>query len=261
MAVSSSRESTAQSRHLIADGQGYRDACSRLRPEASAFLTLGPKGMRLHNRVLRVIRIAVPVVDPTPTIRVLVCHEQPLVRAGLRAILERESGIEVVGEAANAGEAVAVARHVRPTIVIMDIAEPCRDVIEAIRVLSAPGFQWQMSVVALSPTDEEDVLEAVRAGARGLLLKSSPAEEMLRATRAVVAGEGFITPRIAGWLLGDVARRLPPRRQAPMPCPCGALHLVSSRSSASSLLANRMRRSQRRSRCVRRRSGPTCTIS
>jgi DNA-binding NarL/FixJ family response regulator len=157
------------------------------------------------------------VVDSVPSIRVLVCHEQPLTRAGLRATLERESGIEVVGEASTGGQAVAVARSVRPTVVIMDIAQPCPDVIEAIRLLSAPSVEQPIKVVALAATDDE-VIDAVQAGARGILLKNCLADELIHATRAVAAGEGFITSPVAGWLLEHVASRLLPRRaRAPMP--------------------------------------------
>jgi DNA-binding NarL/FixJ family response regulator len=158
------------------------------------------------------------MMDSAPSIRVLVCHEQPLTRAGLRAILEREPGIEVVGEARTAGEAVAVARRVRPTVVIMDIAQPCPEVIEAIGLLSAPSVEQPIGVVALATTVNNEVIEAVRAGARGLVLKNCPAEELIGATRAVAAGEGFVTPRIAGRLLEEVASRLPPpSARAPMP--------------------------------------------
>jgi DNA-binding NarL/FixJ family response regulator len=157
------------------------------------------------------------VVDSASSIRVLVCHEQPLVRAGLRAILERESGIKVLGEAATGAEAVAAASRTRPTIVIVDVSEPCRDAIEAIRLLSAPGAEQSIKVVVLAATDDE-AIEAVRAGARGLVLRDCPAEELIRATRAVAASEGFITPRIAACLLGNLARQLPPRgTRAPVP--------------------------------------------
>jgi DNA-binding NarL/FixJ family response regulator len=162
--------------------------------------------------------MAVPVVDSALTIRVLVCHEQPLVRAGLRAVLEREPGIQVVGEADSCGEAVALARHVRPTIVIMDITESCSDVIRAIGLLSLLSVEQLTGIVALVGTDNDEVLEAVQAGASGFLLNSCRSEELVTATRAVVAGEGFITPRIAGWLLSHVASQLPSRRgKAPVP--------------------------------------------
>jgi len=85
-------------------------------------------------------------------------------------------------------------------------------------VLSAAGVGQATRVVVLARADDDDVIEAVRAGASGLLLTTCPAEELVRATRAVAAGEGFITPRIAGRLLRHVASRLPPRRaQAPLP--------------------------------------------
>jgi DNA-binding NarL/FixJ family response regulator len=158
------------------------------------------------------------MVDSAPSIRVLVCHEQPLVRAGLRAILERERGFQVVGEAGTYGEAISVARRVRPTIVIMDMAESRADVIDAIQPVSAPSVERPIRVVALAATDNDGLVEAVRAGVRGFLLTNCSAEELVRATQAVAAGEGFVTPRIAGWLLCDVVSRLPPpRAQAPVP--------------------------------------------
>lgn len=132
--------------------------------------------------------------------------------------MQWEPGIEVVGEASTSGQAVAVARRVCPTVVIMDVARPCRDVIEVIRQLAAPSVERPSRVVALAATDNDEVIEAVRAGAMGLLLKTCSAEELIRATRAVAAGEGFVTPPIAGRLLEHVASRLPPpRARAPMP--------------------------------------------
>jgi DNA-binding NarL/FixJ family response regulator len=103
-------------------------------------------------------------------------------------------------------------------IVIMDITESCSDVIRAIGLLSLLSVEQPTGIVALVGTDNDDVLEAVQAGARGFLLNSCRAEELVTATRAVVAGEGFITPRIAGWLLSHVASQLPSRRgKAPVP--------------------------------------------
>ncbi len=133
-------------------------------------------------------------------------------RAGLRAILEREPGIGVVAETGTGREAVAVARRVQPTVVVMDITEPCPEAIEAIRLLSTLGAERSVGVVVIAAAGNDDVLQAVRAGARGLLLKSCQAEELIRATKAVAAGEGFVTPRIATRLLGHVARRLAPQR-------------------------------------------------
>jgi DNA-binding NarL/FixJ family response regulator len=152
------------------------------------------------------------------SIRVLVCHEQPRTRAALRAILEWESGIEVVGEASTSREAVAVSRRVRPTVVIIAIAQPCPDVIQTIRRLAAPSTEQPRRIVVLVSVDNDQVIEAVRAGAKGMLREHCPAGELVRATRAVADGEGFITPSIAGWLLEEVTRRLVPRRaRAPMP--------------------------------------------
>jgi DNA-binding NarL/FixJ family response regulator len=193
------------------------------------------------------------------SIRVLVCHEQPRTRAALRAILEWESGIEVVGEASTSREAVAVSRRVRPTVVIIAIAQPCPDVIQTIRRLAAPSTEQPRRIVVLVSVDNDQAIEAVRAGAKGMLREHCPAGELVRATRAVADGEGFITPSIAGWLLEEVTRRLVPRR-ARAPMPCGASRLVSLRSSAASRGASRLRRSQRRCRWVRRRSAHTCII-
>ncbi len=184
------------------------------------------------------------MVDSAPRIRVLVCHEQPVVRAGLRAILEREPDMEVVGEASAGDEAVAMARRVRPTIALVDIAQPCPDAVEAIRRLSAPGVEQSPRVVVVAAADNGDVIDAVRAGARGLLLKSCQAEELVRATRAVAAGEGFITPPIAGRFLDHVAGRLAPRRaRAPVrvrgltPRELEILCLIAQRQSNAEIAA------------------------
>jgi DNA-binding NarL/FixJ family response regulator len=154
-------------------------------------------------------------VDSAPSIRVLVFHEQSLVRAGLRAILEREPDIDVVGEATTVDEALAVARRVQPTVMLTDITRSSPEVIEAIGRLSAPGAARPMRVVVVGATDNDDVIDPVRAGARGLLLKSCRAEELVCATRAVAAGGGFVTPRIAAWLLDHVARGPAPRKPRP----------------------------------------------
>ena len=110
-------------------------------------------------------------------IRVVVADDQVLVRTGLTMILNAQSGIEVVGEATDGHEAVAVAREVRPDVCLFDIRMPGIDGVEATRQLAGPGVEDPMAVVIITTFDlDEYVLGALKAGARGFLLKDAGPE-------------------------------------------------------------------------------------
>lgn len=134
--------------------------------------------------------------------RVLLVDDHAMMRDGLRAILET-AGLEVVGEAANGREAVAVAHHVRPDLVIMDISMPDLNGVDATRrlVIELPGTK----VIALSMnSDRRYVLAMFTAGAAGYLLKSSASEELIRAVRAVACGQKYVSPAIAGIVVDNL---------------------------------------------------------
>lgn len=130
-------------------------------------------------------------------IRVVLADDQALVRAGLRALLDSESDLEVVGEAQDGGEALAVVQATRPDVVLMDIRMPGVDGLEATRQIAADPELAQVRVVVLTTfQDDEYVFAALRSGAGGFLLKDARPEQLLHATRVVAAGEALLAPAV-----------------------------------------------------------------
>ena len=118
------------------------------------------------------------------SIGVLIVDDQPLLRTGFRMILEAEPDIEVVGEAADGRAAVEAARQLRPDVVLMDIRMPVMDGVEATRLLAGPGVETPVRVLVLTTFDlDEYIVEALRNGASGFLLKDVPAEQLVEAIR------------------------------------------------------------------------------
>ena len=133
-------------------------------------------------------------------IRVLVVDDQELMRAGFRMILEAQDDIRVVGEAGDGEAAVALAAASRPDVVLMDIRMPRLDGIEATRRLR------DHKVIILTTFDHDEyVIEALRAGASGFLLKDAPPDELVRAVRVVAAGDALLAPTVTRRLLDRVA--------------------------------------------------------
>ena len=144
-------------------------------------------------------------------VRLLIADDQPLMRAGFKAVLEATGEMEVVGEAGDGAEAISGARSLRPDVVLMDVRMPNLDGIEAIRQLP----NHRVLVLTTFGLDEY-IVEALRAGASGFITKDVPAEELVRAVRVVAAGDALLTPAVTRQLLDRVARRLPaPVGQAP----------------------------------------------
>jgi DNA-binding NarL/FixJ family response regulator len=145
------------------------------------------------------------------TISVLIADDQPLMRAALRMYLEAESDFEVVGEAADGERAVALAEQLRPDVVVMDIRMPHLDGVEATRRLMTSGNGESTKVLVITTFDLDDyVVEALRAGASGFLLKDATAEELVHAVRVVADGNALLAPVVTKRLLDRYARRLPP---------------------------------------------------
>jgi DNA-binding NarL/FixJ family response regulator len=143
-------------------------------------------------------------------IRVLIVDDQPLMRTGFRMILEAEHDIEVVGEGSDGTEALELAGHVRPDVVMMDIRMPRMDGIEATRRLAGPDARDPVRVLILTTFDlDELVLGALRAGASGFLLKDAPPEDMVEAIRVVARGDALIAPSVTRRLLDRFASKLP----------------------------------------------------
>ena len=126
---------------------------------------------------------------------VLVADDQDLVRVGLRTILERRDGIEVLGEAANGREAVREARRLRPDVVLMDVRMPELDGIAATRELTAAPDGPRVLMLTTFDLDEH-VYDALRAGASGFLLKDAPPDRLVEAIHAVRAGDVLLAPSI-----------------------------------------------------------------
>ena len=144
------------------------------------------------------------------SIRVLVADDQDLVRTGLRLILGTLDGIEVVGEARDGQEAVRLARELRPDVCLLDVRMPVMDGIEATRLLAGAGVPDPIAVVVITTFDlDEYVLGALRAGARGFLLKDAGPELLVQAIHAAADGDALIAPNVTGRLLATFADQAP----------------------------------------------------
>ena len=140
------------------------------------------------------------------TITVLVADDQDLIRTGLKMILDAQPGIRVVGEAADGKEAVALAQQLRPDVCLFDIRMPEVDGIEATRRLAGPDVADPLAVVVVTTFDiDEYVHGALKAGARGFLLKDAGPELLVQAIQAAARGDALIAPSITARLLAAFA--------------------------------------------------------
>jgi DNA-binding NarL/FixJ family response regulator len=140
------------------------------------------------------------------SIRVVVADDQEIVRTGLTMILNAQPGIEVIGEAANGQRAVELARHLRPDVCLFDIRMPGVDGIAATRALAGPDVADPLAVVVITTFDlDEYVYAALRAGARGFLLKDAGTVMLAQAVHAAADGEALIAPSITARLLQTFA--------------------------------------------------------
>lgn len=158
--------------------------------------------------------VPAPVGSPDtgePVIRVLVADDQALVRGGFRAILETQADIDVVGEASNGAEAVALARELVPDVVLMDIRMPEVDGIAATRELLSHRGSEAIRVLVLTTFDlDEHVVDAFRAGASGFLLKDLHPDELAGAVRSVARGDALLAPALTRRLIEErLARQRP----------------------------------------------------
>ena len=152
------------------------------------------------------------------TTRVLLVDDQPLLRTGFRMILSAEGDLSVVGEAGDGASAVEMARRLKPDVVLMDIRMPGMDGIQATRALAGPGVEEPIKVLMLTTFgSDEYVVESLRAGASGFLLKDAPAEDLVEAIRIVAAGEALLAPSVTRRLLDRVASRLPRANEDAIP--------------------------------------------
>jgi DNA-binding NarL/FixJ family response regulator len=148
------------------------------------------------------------------TLRILLADDQAMVRAGFRLILEREPGIEIVGEAEDGKRAVELAQQLRPDVTLMDIRMPLMDGLAATRLLAGHGVAHPLRVLIVTTFDlDELVHEALRSGAHGFLLKDAGPRLLVEAVHAAANGESLVSPSITTRLLahfstaGSSARR------------------------------------------------------
>ncbi|MPZ87152.1 MAG: response regulator [Nitriliruptorales bacterium] len=144
--------------------------------------------------------------------RVLLADDQNLVRAGFRLVLERDDGIEVVGEAADGAEAVELTRRLAPDVVLMDIRMPVMDGLEATRQILADDRMADSRIVMLTTYELDDyVFDALRAGASGFLLKEIDPDDLREAVHVVAAGQALLSPSVTRRVIAEFATR-PDRR-------------------------------------------------
>ena len=149
------------------------------------------------------------------TVRVLIADDQALIRAGLRVILGHQPGLEVIGEAADGREAVALARQLQPDVCLFDIRMPEMDGIEATRILAGPQADAPFAIVMITTYDlDEYVYKALRAGARGFVLKDAGPELLVQAIHAAANGDALISPSVTARLLSTFARGSAKRKPA-----------------------------------------------
>ncbi|MEU3795433.1 response regulator transcription factor [Streptomyces fructofermentans] len=143
------------------------------------------------------------------SIRVLLVDDQPMIRTGFRLILEAEPDITVVGEAADGAASVESALALEPDVVLMDIRMPVMDGVEATRTIAASGSAARVVILTTFDLDAH-VVDALRAGASGFLVKDGPADSLVEAIRTVAAGEAVLSPRVTHSLLDRFAHLAAP---------------------------------------------------
>ena len=176
------------------------------------------------------------------TISVALADDQPLVRMGLRVLIESEDDLELAGEAENGRQAVELARRTRPDVILMDIRMPQLDGIAALRMIVGDPSLAGVRVIMLTTFElDEYVFEALQAGAAGFLIKDTEPADMLRAIRLVAAGESLLSPSVTRRVIESFASRSPHPQEA-------SATLRTHRPGARGARADRRRSEQRRDR-------------
>src|SRR5213080_3912064 len=140
-------------------------------------------------------------------IRILLADDHQLMRSGLRLLIEQQPDLTVVGEAADGREAVALAKSLRPDVAVMDISMPNLNGIEAAHQITQSHAKTAVIVLSMH-SDESYVLRALKAGARGYLLKDSAQADLIQAIEAVTAGKAFFSPAVSKVLADDYLRQI-----------------------------------------------------
>jgi DNA-binding NarL/FixJ family response regulator len=151
----------------------------------------------------------------TAPVRLLVVDDHPVVRDGLTGMFSADPGFEVVGQAGDGAEAVALAQRLDPDVILMDLRMPGMDGLAAITELGRLNVPARVLVLTTYDTDSY-VLPAIEAGATGYLLKDAPRDELLRAVRAAAAGQSVLSPAVATRLVSRVRTPAPPPPAGPL---------------------------------------------
>ncbi|KXK63801.1 LuxR family transcriptional regulator [Micromonospora rosaria] len=150
------------------------------------------------------------------TIRVLLADDQQLVRTGLRGLLERDPGIQVVAEAEDGREALRLISEVRPDVALVDIRMPELDGLALTRQVTGDPDLADVRIVVLTTFETDQyIFEALKAGAKGFLTKTVSREELCRAVRVVAAGEALLSPSVTERVIAELSRRPDPVRSSP----------------------------------------------
>lgn len=165
-------------------------------------------------------------------IKIVLVDDQVLIREGLRILLPLQGNLEIVGEASNGNEAIAVVLQTQPDVVLMDVRMPLLDGVAATRALRELAPQCRILLLTTFD-DNEYVFEGLRAGAAGYLLKDTPSDKLAEAIRTVARGDSFLQPSIAAKVVAEFARlsALPPKPQA-MPTSPALVEPLSERELA-----------------------------
>lgn len=148
-----------------------------------------------------------PHESRNPMIRILLADDHAVIRGGLRLLLDKETDFTVVGEAGDGREAVTLATTLRPDVAVLDISMPMLNGIEAARQIRAQNPATAVIVLSMH-SDEGYVLRALKAGARGYLLKETPEADFFKAIRLVAAGKAFFSPAVSRLLVDDYVRQM-----------------------------------------------------
>lgn len=148
-------------------------------------------------------------------ISVVLADDQHLVRSGFRVLIDGAEDLEVVGEASNGAEAIAMATETSPDVILMDIRMPRMDGLEATAAIVAASEDGPRVIILTTFDADEYVYEALRAGASGFLLKDTEPEELLHAIRVVAAGEALLAPSVTRRLISEFASRPEVRKARP----------------------------------------------
>src|SRR4051795_10168354 len=150
------------------------------------------------------------LVDPfelgSDEIRVLIAYGDKLARAGLHALLDAEKGISVAGAAADGPEAIALARQMRPDVLLIDLTLPAMNGVEVTREIVSDAYTSGVRVLILGASEEdEDIFSSLRAGASGFLLRAAEPAELVAGVRGVAVGEAAVSPSAVRLLIAEVA--------------------------------------------------------